>query len=83
MQAYELVEILSDALNRLSKIGIKVTDFRHLAMYHEFKQLEAKGAKKEYIRARLSHKYKVSEQRRCDTMLERLITNGAVLWLLL
>lgn len=41
MQAYELVEILSDALNRLSKIGIKVTDFRHLAMYHEFKQLEA------------------------------------------
>ena len=43
MQAYELIEILSDALNRLSKIGIKVTDFRHLAMYHEFKQLEAKG----------------------------------------
>lgn len=41
MQAYELVEILSDALNRLSKIGIKVTDYQHLAMYHEFKQLEA------------------------------------------
>ena len=62
MQAYELVEILSDALNRLSKIGIKLTDYQHLAMFHEFKQLEAKGAKKEYIRARLSHKYKVSER---------------------
>lgn len=41
MQAYELVEILSDALKSMSKIGIKLTDYQHLAMYHEFKQLEA------------------------------------------
>lgn len=61
MFGYELVEILQEPLKRMSEIDIKATDHKHVPMCHEYKKLVAKGAKKDYIKAKLAHKYGISE----------------------
>ena len=60
-QAIELLKFCEKIFKSMSEIGVKTDDCRHIAMYDEYKQMESKGFKKEYIRAKIARKYKVSE----------------------
>ena len=62
MKAYELIEILYEGMKRMSEVGIKMEDYKHLPMYLEYNELVAKDVKKEYIKAKLARKYKMSER---------------------
>lgn len=37
MKAFELIEILYEGMKRLSKVDVKMKDYKHLAMYMEYK----------------------------------------------
>lgn len=71
MKAYELIDILYEAMKRLSKVEVKMKDYKHLAMYMEYNELVAKGEKKDYIRIFLSEKYKISKSS-IDRIVSRL-----------
>lgn len=61
MQAIELVKLNVETLKRLSKNGVKTSDCKYIGMYNEYKVLVDKGHKKEYARAVLSERYKISK----------------------
>ena len=71
MKAYELMEIIYEAMKRLSKVDVKMKDYKFLALYMEFNELVAKGEKKDYIRIVLSEKYKISKSS-IDRIVSRL-----------
>ena len=62
MKAYELIEILYEGMKRMSEVSIKMEDYKHLPMYLEYNELVAQNAKKQYIKAKLAHKYNMSER---------------------
>lgn len=61
MTAFDLVFMMRDFMKRMSNFDIKMNDYKHIDMFQEYKRLEGQGAKKEYIKAELSHKYGISE----------------------
>ena len=61
MTAFELLNFLQKPLKSLSECDIKIDDYRHIDMYLEFKEMEQKKEKKEYIKSVLATKYNVSE----------------------
>lgn len=61
MTAFELLNFLAKPLKSLSECDIKIDDYRYIDMYLEFKQMEAKKEKKEYIKTCLASKYHISE----------------------
>lgn len=61
MTAFELLKILREPMKRLSDCDIKIDDYRHIDMYLEFKEMEQKKEKKEYIKSILATKYSMSE----------------------
>lgn len=61
MTAFELLNFLQKAMKSLSDCDIKIDDYRHIDMYLEFKEMEQKKEKKEYIKSVLAEKYNMSE----------------------
>lgn len=61
MQAYELVFMCGEIMKSLSKVDVKMTDYKHIPMYQEYKDLVAQGYKIGYVRVALSEKYNLSE----------------------
>ena len=62
MQAYELIAMMQEGMKRMSELGIKMEDYKYLPMCMEYNELVVKKAKKQYITAKLAHKYKVGER---------------------
>ena len=60
MLAKDFVKILSGALKTISTSGIKVEDYKHVALCDEYMEMAGKGLKKEYIIAVLSKRHKLS-----------------------
>lgn len=61
MKAIELVAFCREILKNLSKVGVKTSDYEYVEMFNEYRELTAKGCKKELARHRLAKKYGMSE----------------------
>lgn len=61
MTAFELLNFLRKAMKSLSECDIRMEDHKYIDMYLEFKEMEQKKEKKEYIKRLLSNKYCMSE----------------------
>lgn len=61
MRAYDLLCLMAEPLKRMSKVGIRTSDYKYIGLFQEYSELSAKGEKKEYIKASLSRRYGVSE----------------------
>lgn len=62
MTVFDILNFNRELLLRLSKIGIKATDYIYVDLYKDYLQMYKEGNKKTYIVAVLSEKYNVSER---------------------
>lgn len=61
MKVSELVKISKGTLELMSKHGLRLDDWRHIAMYEEYCLLRAGKEKFRYIIALLAERYEISE----------------------
>lgn len=61
IRAIDLLKISEGVLKRLSKVGVKVDDFKYIEMYGKYTDMKQKGHKRDYINAKLANKYNISE----------------------
>ena len=61
MEAYKMLFLIRDLAKSMSELGVKMGDYRYIALCQEYNELVANGEKREYARAILSEKYSVSE----------------------
>lgn len=61
MNCAELMKINSKMMELMSKLGIRVTDYRFVELYDEYSKMKMAGEKYWYTITHLSEKYNVSE----------------------
>ena len=62
MKVADLVNFSGEMLKQLHGFGIRIDDYKYLAMYKDYEKLKAFGYKTVYIVAKLSEKYNFSER---------------------
>jgi len=61
MKVIELLKINQNAMELMSKIGLKPSDYRFINLYDEYLSMKGECMKYWYIITHLSEKYKISE----------------------
>ena len=62
MTIYELLKFFGEPLERLTNAGIKVGDYKYVALYEDYQKARETGEKVGYIVVVLADRYKVSER---------------------
>ena len=62
MKAAELVKFSESTMKALSNVGIRISDYRHLALWTDYCAMVADGHKKTFALAVVANRYKVSER---------------------
>ena len=61
MKAGELVNFNEKSLKAMSEVGIRIGDYRHLALWNDYCALIAEGQKKTYALAVVAERYSITE----------------------
>lgn len=61
MEVVELLKLGREMLKMLSENGIKVDDWKYIALYSDYEEMVTGGGKISYVVAVLAEKYAISE----------------------
>ncbi len=62
MKAIDVLKLNREALSKLDEMGVPASDYRYIALYDDFMQMQARGDKVSYIVATLADKHGVGER---------------------
>lgn len=80
MKVADLVKFSAEMLKRLHENGIRVDDYKYVAMYREYERMKCDGYKTVFVVAKLSEQFGVCERLVYKVLrrFRRECQNGAV-----
>lgn len=79
MTYYEIIKLSKETIDRLNSAGFRLEDCQYVALYEDYKRMQAAGDKTTYIVAILHERYHICERKIYDLIkrFEKRCTIGA------
>lgn len=66
MKIYEILSFNREILDRMDRIGIRPTDFKHINLYNDYQTMKVRHEKMTYIVAVLADRYNICQRKVYD-----------------